>query len=125
MHIFFADLNTIHDHGVYSKDNLSPKFELVPLTMAMLEDARIVLTLRFGYAKLRDQILQRIAFYNDDFDFAREIPEREKVAAMHEAVKYLKLKMRLHAMPSLLLRVLDVQRKHQRLNSKRKIQYPL
>ena len=94
MHMFFADLNCFYDHGVYSKDNLSSSNDPVPLNMEKLGDSRMVVTIRFGYSKKRDQILQKIAFFNEPLDFSRDIKESEKVAAMHDAVKYLKIKIK-------------------------------
>jgi hypothetical protein len=93
MHMFFADLNSIYDHGIYSTDNLSASYEQVPLNLAKLDNSRMVVTIRFGYSKKRDQILQKTAFYNEKPDFSREVPDFKKLAAMHDAITNLEIKM--------------------------------
>jgi hypothetical protein len=89
MHIFFADLYTVYDHGVFSSETLSSDGLLIPLNIENLDASRIVLTFRYGYSKLRDRILQRMAFYLDKFDFHNEPSDVMKKKASANADNFL------------------------------------
>ena len=88
MHVFFADLYTVCDHAIYSLDTLVLG-NLVPLDINNLDDARIVLTFRFGFSKFSDEIVQRIAFWADPFDFQHKLSDLKKAQASTNANQFL------------------------------------
>ena len=88
MHVFFADLYAVCDHAIYSLDTLVLG-NLVPLDINNLDDARIVLTFRFGYSKFSDEIVQRTAFWADPFDFQHKPSDLKKAQASTNANQFL------------------------------------